>query len=49
MHAVSPLRSVVLAYLVFSASAAFAQFTASIQGVVQDPTGAGVAKAQSRC
>src|SRR4051794_41673336 len=24
---------------------AFAQFTASIQGVVQDPTGAGVAKA----
>jgi hypothetical protein len=25
---------------------AFAQFTASIQGVVQDPTGAGVAKAQ---
>ena len=25
---------------------AFAQFTASIQGVVQDPTGAGVAKAR---
>ena len=25
---------------------AFAQFTANIQGVVQDPTGAGVAKAQ---
>jgi len=25
---------------------AFAQFTASIQGIVQDPTGAGVAKAQ---
>ena len=25
---------------------AFAQFTANIQGVVQDPSGAGVAKAQ---
>jgi hypothetical protein len=31
--------------IVFSAAAAFAQFTASIQGVVQDPTGAGVPKA----
>jgi hypothetical protein len=34
-----------LAVVLFLASAAFAQFTASIQGVVQDPSGAGVAKA----
>lgn len=31
--------------LVFTAGAAFAQFTASIQGDVKDPSGAGVAKA----
>lgn len=35
----------VLCVLLWLASAAFAQFTASIQGVVQDPSGAGVAKA----
>lgn len=35
----------VLCVFLWLASAAFAQFTASIQGVVQDPTGAGVAKA----
>jgi len=34
-----------LCLLLWLASAAFAQFTASIQGVVQDPSGAGVAKA----
>ena len=31
-------------FVLFVASAAFAQFTASIQGSVQDPSGAGVAK-----
>src|SRR3954451_17201892 len=31
--------------LLVASSAAFAQFTASIQGVVQDPSGAGIAKA----
>jgi hypothetical protein len=31
--------------LVLTSAAAFAQFTASIQGVVQDPSGAGIAKA----
>ena len=35
----------VLCVLLWPASTAFAQFTASIQGVVQDPSGAGVAKA----
>ena len=35
----------VLCVFLWLASAAFAQFTASIQGVVQDPSGAGVAKA----
>ncbi len=30
---------------ILTAAAAFAQFTASIQGVIQDPTGAGVGKA----
>jgi len=35
----------VLSALVFLASAAFAQFTASIQGVIQDQSGAGVSKA----
>ncbi len=34
-----------LSVALFFASAAFAQFSASIQGVVQDPSGAGVAKA----
>lgn len=34
-----------LSLLVFTASAAFAQFTASIQGEVKDQSGAGVAKA----
>ena len=39
-------RAVLLLCVFLSlASAAFAQFTASIQGVVQDPSGAGVAKA----
>ena len=32
-------------FVLFIAGAAFAQFTASIQGSVQDPSGAGVAKA----
>ncbi len=32
-------------FVLFIASAAFAQFTASIQGAVQDPSGAGVGKA----
>ena len=32
-------------FFVFLTATAFAQFTASIQGIVQDPTGAGVAKA----
>src|SRR5215471_9479444 len=31
--------------VVLAAATAFAQFTASIQGVVQDPSGAGVVKA----
>ena len=31
--------------LLLSTVTVFAQFTASIQGVIQDPTGAGVAKA----
>ena len=35
----------VFSLLLFTASAAFAQFTASIQGEVKDPSGAGVAKA----
>jgi len=35
-----------LSILVFTASAAFAQFTASIQGDVKDPSGAGVSKAK---
>ena len=34
-----------LCVVLFFAGAVFAQFTASIQGVVQDPSGAGVAKA----
>jgi len=39
-------RSLCLALLVlFSAASAFAQFTSSVQGVVQDPSGAGIAKA----
>jgi hypothetical protein len=39
-------RSLCLALLVlFSAASAFAQFTSSIQGTVQDPSGAGIAKA----
>src|ERR1700728_4755907 len=39
-------RSLCLALLVlFSAASAFAQFTRSVQGVVQDPSGAGIAKA----
>jgi hypothetical protein len=32
-------------FLVFLTATSFAQFTASIQGIVQDPTGAGIAKA----
>lgn len=36
---------ILLSFALLAAVAAFAQFTASIQGVVQDPTGAGVAKA----
>jgi hypothetical protein len=36
---------VLLAVAFFSAVAAFAQFTGSIQGIVQDPSGAGVPKA----
>ncbi len=39
-------RSLCLALLVlFSAASAFAQFTSSVQGTVQDPSGAGIAKA----
>jgi len=34
-----------LSIFLLTASAAFAQFTAGIQGVIQDPSGAGVAKA----
>src|SRR5271166_2426172 len=32
--------------VLFSAASAFAQFTSSVQGAVQDPTGAGVANAR---
>jgi hypothetical protein len=40
-------RSIATLFSMFliASSAAFAQFTASIQGVVQDPSGAGIAKA----
>lgn len=42
-------RSLYLALLVlFSAASAFAQFTSSVQGTVQDPSGAGVGKATVR-
>jgi hypothetical protein len=42
-------RSLCLALLVlFSAASAFAQFTSSVQGTVQDPSGAGVANATVR-
>src|SRR5271156_4886561 len=42
-------RSLCLALLVlFSAASAFAQFSGSVQGVVQDPSGAGIAKAAVR-
>jgi hypothetical protein len=37
--------SVLLSVLFIASAAAFAQFTAGIQGVVQDPSGAGIAKA----
>jgi hypothetical protein len=37
--------SVLVSVLFLASAAAFAQFTAGIQGVVQDPSGAGIAKA----
>jgi hypothetical protein len=37
--------SVLVSILFIASAAAFAQFTASIQGVVQDPSGAGIGKA----
>ena len=40
------LATLLCSFLALLAMPAFAQFTASIQGVVQDPTGAGIAKAQ---
>jgi Carboxypeptidase regulatory-like domain len=39
------LRFCLLLSVVLLATTAFAQFTSSVQGVVQDPTGAGVSKA----
>lgn len=42
---VQPRCLLLLLFAVFFSTAAFAQFTASIQGVVQDPSGAGVPKA----
>ena len=42
-------RAICFALLVlFSAVSAFAQFTSSVQGTVQDPSGAGIAKATVR-
>jgi Carboxypeptidase regulatory-like domain/TonB dependent receptor len=40
-----PSSFLYLLFAVFFSTAAFAQFTANIQGVVQDPSGAGIAKA----
>jgi hypothetical protein len=45
---VQPRRSLWVLTVVLFSTAAFAQFTASIQGVVQDPSGAGVPKATVR-
>ena len=45
---VQPRRSLWVMFVVLFSTAAFAQFTASIQGVVQDPSGAGVPKATVR-
>jgi hypothetical protein len=45
---VQPRRALWLLFAVLFSSAAFAQFTASIQGVVQDPSGAGVPKVTIR-
>lgn len=39
-------RSVAAAVALFLASVAHAQFSSSVQGTVEDPSGAGVAKAQ---
>ena len=45
----TPVRAgLVLLFAVLSASLCFAQFSGSVQGVVQDPSGAGVAKAAVR-
>src|SRR5438874_925558 len=40
------LRFATLAFLFFSCSLSYAQFTGNIQGTVQDPSGAGIAKAK---
>ena len=45
MQARIPLRSFFLIPVVLFSSVALAQFTGSVQGIVQDPTGAGVGKA----
>ena len=45
-HKLSRPAALLFTLLVLFVVPAFAQFTASVQGLVQDPTGAGVAKAQ---
>ena len=46
MHAGRKLRFYALLLLIVGCTtAAFAQFTSSLQGTVQDPTGAGISKA----
>jgi hypothetical protein len=45
---VKPCRFLWLLFAILFSTAAFAQFTASIQGVVQDSSGAGIAKATVR-